>query len=331
MKLATFEIPTPAGPLRRLGALAGNRLVDLQVAYAAHLDHADPGYDAQRLAALLLPPDMPTFLGYGALGMEAAIRAVETAGDVDQAFDARTSYALDEVRLLAPIPRPRVMRDFLTFEGHMKQASRALGRGGEVPAAFYETPAYYKGDPDTVVGPDADVHWPPYSEKFDFELELGLVIGRRGKDIRVEDAGRYIAGYTIWNDFSARDQQMREAPVGIGPSKGKDFDTGNAVGPYLVTPDEIDIDDCRMVARVNGEVWSEGHSGGRQFSFAQLIAHVSQSETIHPGELWGSGTVTSGSGLELDRWLQPGDVVELEVVGIGTLRNRVVRAGANAG
>src|SRR3712207_6250405 len=123
MKLATFEIPTPAGPIRRLGALAGDRLVDLQAAYAAHLDRADPGCDAGRLAALLLPPDMPTFMGYGVLAMAAANQAIVAAGAADQAFDARTSYALDEVRLLAPVPRPRVMRDFLTFEGHMKQAS----------------------------------------------------------------------------------------------------------------------------------------------------------------------------------------------------------------
>jgi len=331
MKLATFEIPTPAGPIRRLGALVEDRLIDLQAAYADHLEWSDPGCDAERLAALLIPSDMVAFLGHGTLGIEAATRAIDAAIHHVEDIGPHTHYALDEVLLLAPVPRPRVMRDFLTFEGHMKQASRALGRGGEVPAAFYEVPAYYKGDPDTVVGPDADVYWPPYSEKFDFELELGVVIGRRGKDIPAAEADRFIAGYTIWNDFSARDQQMREAPVGMGPSKGKDFDTGNAVGPYLVTPDEIDIDNLRMTARVNGEVWSEGRSGGRQFSFADLIAHVSQSETIYPGELWGSGTVTSGSGLELDRWLQPGDLVELEVEGLGILRNRIVREAAQSG
>ena len=325
MKLATFELPTPAGPLRRIGAAVDGRLVDFAAAYAAHLDRADPGVDAERLAALLFPPDMVAFLGAGALGRGAAEQAIEAAQRTDEAFGARTTYDPAEVRLLAPVHRPRVLRDFLTFEGHMKQASNALGRGGEVPPAWYEVPAYYKGDPDTVVGPDAEVRWPPYSEKFDFELELGMVIGRRGKDIPAAEAHRYIAGYTIWNDFSARDQQMREAPVGMGPSKGKDFDTGNAVGPYLVTADELDDANLRMVARVNGEIWSDGTSAGRQFSFADLIAHVSQSETIYPGELWGSGTVTSGSGLEMDRWLQPGDVVELEVEGIGVLRNRVVR------
>jgi 2-keto-4-pentenoate hydratase/2-oxohepta-3-ene-1,7-dioic acid hydratase in catechol pathway len=323
MKLATFEIPTPAGPLRRIGAAIDGRLVDFAAAYAAHLDRTDAGCDAQRLAGLLFPPGMALFLGSGALGRHAANQALDAAAATDEAFGARTSYAMDDVRLLAPLARPRVLRDFLTFEGHMKGAYQALGR--EVPPLWYEVPAYYKGDPDTVVGPDAVVPIPQYCEKFDFELELGMVVGRRGKNIPKAEAESYIGGYTIWNDFSARDQQMREGPLGMGPGKAKDFDAGNAVGPYLVTPDEIDPDNLTMIARINGEVWTNAMSGGRQFSFPELIAHVSQSETIHPGELWGSGTVTGGSGLELGRYLQAGDVVELEIAGIGTLRNQVVR------
>ncbi len=325
MKLATFEIATTAGPLRRIGAAAGGRLVDFAAAFAAYLDQEDPGCDAQRVATELFPPDMVSFLGTGALGRRMAEQAIEAAALRPEAFGGRTSYAEEQVRLLAPLARPRVLRDFLTFEGHMKQASRALGRGDQVPALWYEVPAYYKGDPDTVVGTESTIRIPRYSRQFDFELELGMVIGRAGKDIPKSEAGSYIAGYTIWNDFSARDQQMREGPLGMGPSKGKDFDGGNATGPYLVTPDELDVDNLKMVARVNGEVWTDTTSAGRQFSFADLIAHVSQSETIHPGELWGSGTVTNGSGLELDRWLHPGDIIELEVEGIGTLRNYIER------
>jgi 2-keto-4-pentenoate hydratase/2-oxohepta-3-ene-1,7-dioic acid hydratase in catechol pathway len=325
MKLATFEIPTPAGPLRRIGALVDGRLIDFAAAYAAHLDRSDPGCDAERLAHAMFP-DMVSFIGGGGVTMSAAAQAIEAALVADDAFGACTSYAEREVRLLAPVPRPRVLRDFLTFEGHLKQAYKALGRGG-VPAEWYQVPAYYKGDPDTVVGPDADVLWPEYSDKFDFELELAIVIGRRGKDILASEAARYIAGYTIWNDLSARDQQMKEGPIGMGPGKAKDFDTGNALGPYLVTSDAIDAGNLRMIARVNGEVWTDATSAGRQFTFDDLIAHVSRSETIHPGEVWGSGTVTGGSGLELDRWLRPGDVIELEIEGIGVLRNRVRRDG----
>jgi 2-keto-4-pentenoate hydratase/2-oxohepta-3-ene-1,7-dioic acid hydratase in catechol pathway len=299
------------------------RLIDFAASYAAYLERSDSGCDATRLANAMFP-DMVSFLGGGCLAMTAAQHAIDAGLVVDEAFDARTSYAADEVRLLAPVPRPRVLRDFLTFEGHLKQAYRALGRA-DIPDAWYHVPAYYKGDPDTVAGPDADVLWPDYCDKFDFELELAIVVGRRGKNIAAADAARYIAGYTIWNDFSARDQQMKEGPIGMGPSKAKDFDTGNALGPYLVTSDALDVSSLRMIARVNGEVWTDGTSAGRQFAFEDLVAHVSQSETIYPGEVWGSGTVTGGSGLELDRWLRPDDVVELEVEGIGVLRNRVRR------
>jgi len=323
MKLATFEISTPAGSLRRIGAAVDGRLVDFRSAFAAYLDRHDPGCDAERVAALLFPTDMVAFLGSGGLGRRSAEQAIEASALVDEAFGARTSYAPHEVRLLAPL-RPVVMRDFLTFEGHMQNVSKALG-WGEVPSVWYEVPAYYKGIPATVVGPDEVIEWPVYSEKLDFELELGVVIGRRGRDIPKAEAARYIAGYTIWNDYSARDQQKREGKLGMGPAKGKDFDTGNAIGPYLVTPDELNVTNLKMTARVNGEAWTNSSSAGRQFSFADLIAHVSQSETIQPGELWGSGTTTGGSGLELDRWLEPGDVVELEIEGIGILRNRIER------
>jgi 2-keto-4-pentenoate hydratase/2-oxohepta-3-ene-1,7-dioic acid hydratase in catechol pathway len=324
LKLATFELHTPAGPLRRIGAAVDGTLIDFSAGYAAHLEITDPGCDAQRVSGLLFPPDMVAFLGAGDLGRVAADQAVAAALKKDEAFGARTRYAPADVRLLAPVMRPRVIRDFLTFEGHMLTAGKALGRN-QIPPVWYEVPAYYKGDPDTVSGPDAVIEWPAYCEKFDFELELAMVIGRRGKNIKKADARRYIAGYTIWNDWSARDQQMKEGPLGMGPSKGKDFDTGNTIGPYLVTADELDVSQLKMTAKVNGEIWTDSTSGGRQFSFEDLIVHVSQSETIHPGELWGSGTTTGGSGLELDRWVKPGDVVEFEIEGIGVLRNRIER------
>jgi 2-keto-4-pentenoate hydratase/2-oxohepta-3-ene-1,7-dioic acid hydratase in catechol pathway len=325
MKLATFEISTTAGPIRRLGAAVDDHLIDLAAGYAAHLDQRDPGCDAQRLAELSFPPDMTLFVGSGALGLDAAGYAIDAAQAQDEAFGVRTRYGGHEVRLLAPLTRPRVLRDFLTFEGHMNQAFKALGRKEPISPLWYEVPAYYKGNPDTVVGPEAEVPIPQYCEKFDFELELAIVIGRRGKNIPKAEASRYIAGYTIWNDFSARDQQMKEGPLGMGPSKAKDFDCGNAIGPYLVTADEIDPGALAMRARVNGETWTDSTSAGRQFSFEDLVAHVSQSETIYPGEVWGSGTVTGGSGLELGRWLKAGDVIELEIEGIGVLRNKIVR------
>jgi 2-keto-4-pentenoate hydratase/2-oxohepta-3-ene-1,7-dioic acid hydratase in catechol pathway len=228
-------------------------------------------------------------------------------------------------RLLAPL-RPRSLRDFLAFEGHLKNAYTRLGR--DIPAEWYEVPAYYKGMPDTVIGPDVEVPWPAWTDKLDHELELAAVIGTGGRDIGVDDAPAAIFGYTIWNDLSARDVQARELPVGMGPGKAKDWDGSNVLGPCIATPDELDLAGARMQVRVNGEVWGEDTPASMHHSFADMIAYVSRGQTLHAGEVLGSGTAAGGSGLELDRWLQPGDVVELEIDGIGVLRNRIGTKGS---
>ncbi len=228
---------------------------------------------------------------------------------------------LSTVRLLAPIV-PQVLRDCLAFEEHTKNAYARLNL--PVPPAWYELPVYYKGDPLMVVGPDADVRWPAYSEVMDYELEIAIVIGPGGQDIPAAEAHRHIYGVTILNDFSARDIQAKEMTVGLGPAKGKDF--AYALGPWIVTVDEIsDLYNLEMVARVNGEVWSRVNSGTIYWKFDRIIEHISAGELLAPGGVIGSGTVGNGCGLELGRFLNPGDVVELEVSGIGVLRNRVVR------
>jgi len=232
---------------------------------------------------------------------------------------------VERPRLLAPL-RPRSLRDFLAFEGHLKGAYRGLGR--DIPSEWYEVPAYYKGLPDTVIGPDVEAPWPAYTDELDHELELAAVIGRRARDVRREDAAGVIFGYTIWNDLSARDVQRREGPIGMGPGKAKDWDGSNVLGPCLVTADEFDASDARMTVRVNGEVWGAASSAEMHHSFADMIAYASRSLTLHPGEVFGSGTATGGSGLELDRRLREGDVVELEVEGIGVLRNTIGRKGS---
>jgi 2-keto-4-pentenoate hydratase/2-oxohepta-3-ene-1,7-dioic acid hydratase in catechol pathway len=242
---------------------------------------------------------------------------------------------LDSVRLLAPVPEPRQMRDFLVFERHLRQAraNRYLFTGGErgdpdkieIPKVWYDQPIYYKCNRFSVVGMGADVILPRYCQKFDYELEFGAFLWKQGKDIRREDARSHIFGYCIFNDFSARDAQMLEMQGQLGPAKGKDFDTGNAMGPWLVTADELQNPyDLTMIARVNGEEWSRGNSGTMQHKFEDILAHVSNEETLHAGEFFGSGTVGGGCGLELGRFLKVGDVVELDVQGLGTLRNRIV-------
>lgn len=246
------------------------------------------------------------------------------------------------VRLLAPVPEPRQMRDALCFEKHLRQARanrHLFGFEGfprdpakvDVPAVWYEQPIYYKANRFSVVGPEVDVIVPRGETRFDYELELGVFLSRRGKDIRPEDAYDHIFGYCIFNDFTARTAQLREMTGQLGPAKGKDFDTGNAMGPWLVTADEVpDPHDLTMVARINGEEWSRGNSGEMHHKFPAVLAHISSDETLYAGEFIGSGTVGSGCGLELGRFLKHGDVVELEIEGLGILRNRVVDPGAGA-
>jgi 2-keto-4-pentenoate hydratase/2-oxohepta-3-ene-1,7-dioic acid hydratase in catechol pathway len=269
-------------------------------------------------------------------GAGPRVGALEDGGVVDLGFDGdmvafvasgapRGEHRpVEGARLLAPL-RPRSMRDFLAFEGHLKGALGRLGR--PIPAEWYEVPAYYKGMPDTVIGPDMEIPWPAWTERLDHELELAAVIGRRRRDVPAAEADACIFGYTIWNDVSARDVQTRELPVGMGPGKAKDWDGSNVLGPCLVTADELDATGLGMRVRVNGEQWGEDSSASMHWGFADMIAYVSRSQTLYPGELLGSGTAAGGSGLELDRELRPGDVVELEVDGIGVLRNRVGAKG----
>lgn len=226
----------------------------------------------------------------------------------------------DSVRLLAPL-RPRTIRDFLAFEGHLKNAFAGLGKA--IPDEWYSVPAYYKGLPDTVIGPGDEIPWPAYTDKLDHELELAAIIGRPGKDITEADALEHVFGYTIWNDMSARDTQTRELPVGMGPCKAKDWDGSNVLGPCIVTADEIDPHDVDLEVRVNGERWGGDNTAAMHHSFESMIAYASQGLTLRAGELLGSGTATGGSGLELDRWLRPGDLIEMEASGIGVLINTV--------
>jgi 2-keto-4-pentenoate hydratase/2-oxohepta-3-ene-1,7-dioic acid hydratase in catechol pathway len=273
-------------------------------------------------------------------GDEALERAYETVKK-----GRKDAFKAKGVRLLAPIPVPIQMRDCLCFETHLKQAFDAarrvranatpdpeaaikeFERTGQlaVPKTFYEQPIYYKANRFSVIGTEQDVYWPNYSKLMDFELEFGFYVRKKGVDITRDKARDYIFGYTIFNDFSARDAQTQEMGGQLGPAKGKDFDYGNAMGPCLVTADELkDPYNLTMICRVNGEEWGRGNSSSMHWKFEDLIAHVSQSETIYPGEFFGSGTVSNGCGLEHMKFLKHGDVVELEVEGIGVLRNRVL-------
>ncbi len=261
-------------------------------------------------------------------GGEAALLAARA---VAQRWPAKHARPLSGTRLLSPLPEPRQMRDCLVFEAHLLNAMKTWEKRTGKPSApispvWYERPTWYKCNRMSVVGHETDVRWPPFSELMDYELELACVVGRRGCDIPRESALSHIFGFTIFNDFSARDVQMIERPLGMGPMKGKDFDTGNVLGPWIVTTDEIgDPHTLEREVRVNGERRGGGNSSGMQHRFQDILAFISQSETLYPGEVIASGTVGTGCGLEIDRFLEPGDVVELEIERIGVLRNRIVR------
>jgi len=256
--------------------------------------------------------------------------ALDRARAAQANWPSGAAVPLEGTRLLAPIPEPRQMRDCLTFELHLRnaiaQSEKRTGIKRPFPEVWFKQPIYYKTNRFSIVGHETDVVWPGYSQWMDYELELACIVGKTGKDIKPEVAGEHIFGFTIFNDFSARDAQALEMPASLGPAKGKDFDTGNVLGPWIVTADEIgDPYDLRMDARVNGERWGGGNSGSMHHKWPAILAHITQSETIRAGEIIGSGTVGTGCGLELGRQLQDGDVIELEIEKIGVLRNRVVQ------
>jgi len=266
--------------------------------------------------------------------IESGDQGMKQARAAEASWPAKASRPLQGTKLLAPLPVPQSIRDCLVYEQHLVNAMQAWKKLAdrpiaEIPKVWYERPTWYKGNRFSVVGHETDVQWPPYSEMMDFELEMACVIGKPGRDIPKERGMQHIFGFTIFNDFSARDTQMVERPLGMGPMKGKDFDTGNVFGPWIVTTDEIgDPHKLEMEVRVNGERWGGGNSSGMHHSFPAILAFISQSETLYPGELIASGTVPTGCGLELMRFLKPDDVVELEIEKIGVLRNRIVRPAA---
>jgi fumarylacetoacetate (FAA) hydrolase len=241
------------------------------------------------------------------------------------------AWKLEDVLLGAPQRPVRSLRDFYAFEQHVKTANE--NRGREVPKEWYEIPVFYFSNHTAIYGPDDTIPYPVYTEALDYELEVACVIGKPGRDIPADKAEEHIFGYMIYNDWSARDVQRQEMAVGLGPAKAKDF--ANSFGPYLVTPDELadrhtgrpGVYDLEMVARVNGVERSRGNWKDLYWSFGQMIERASQDVTLQPGDVIGSGTVGTGCLLELTKgqgpWLQPGDVVELEIERLGVLRNIV--------
>src|SRR5919205_251307 len=320
MKLVTFVVTGPVGAQQRLGVLAGDRIVDLTTAYATYLARATDEPTPRELAQLRTPPDLIGWLRGQHKSREAAEQALAYAGglrtDARGLDDARLVFERSEVKLLAPLPRPNSLRDFSIFEEHMSRREGAQPKR----ASWYRWPPYYKGNPDAIIGPEDPIPFPSYSDKLDLELEIGIIVGRGGRNLTLEQARQAIAGYTILIDCSARDRGATEF---LGPTKAKDWAT--VLGPCLVTADEIDEAnlDCRII--VDGEVWFEGNtSAPRSFLAHHLVAYASDNETLQPGDLLGTGTVSYSCSMDLHKWPHVGQRVRFDVAGIGTLDNKIV-------
>jgi 2-keto-4-pentenoate hydratase/2-oxohepta-3-ene-1,7-dioic acid hydratase in catechol pathway len=295
VKLVTFESAAPRSSGERLGALRDGKIVDL--------NRADPS----------LPSDLLALLDGGADALARSRRALDSASG-ESVLDAGS------VALKAPLPRPRSLRDFFAFEDHAKAG--AARRGEPLQTEWYDQPVYYKGNPREIYGPGDAIPWPAFTRKLDFEFEIAAVVGKKGRDIPVADAAAHIAGYVVMNDCSARDIQKNEMVCRMGPAKGKDFAT--VLGPWLVTADEWPSGEIPPLSvRVNGEEWSRSDGIQPYWNFSVMLSHASQGETMLPGDLLGSGTYFKGCGLDQDRWIKPGDVLELDAGPLGILKNKV--------
>ena len=293
---------------------------------------ADLGEDRMldvQTAARLAGQDETVFADMLAL-FEGGAAALDVARDLMAAPATDAVLTAGDVSFRTPF-KPVQYRDCLVFETHLKnsfaEAEKMTGRPFAIPPVWYDQPIYYKGNRMSFIGHQHDVIWPNYAQFLDVELELAIIIGKGGKDISATDAPGHIFGYSVLNDVSARDAQMVEMPGQLGPAKGKDFDTGNVLGPWIVTADEVPHPAALdMQVHVNGEKWGGGNSAQMHHDFGRIIEHISASETLYPGEVIGSGTVGTGCGLELGKQLQPNDTFDLTIEKIGTLSNRIIKA-----
>jgi 2-keto-4-pentenoate hydratase/2-oxohepta-3-ene-1,7-dioic acid hydratase in catechol pathway len=349
MKLATFRIDTAVGPVDRFGivrldgaaddVVASSRagagwIIDANAAYGALLAQQGKA-NPPVMADAFCPSDLNACVEiYGpALDPAAEICAwLErqwdgvAGGKIRGPRNEVIAHRLRQVKLLPPMKVP-VLRDFAAFEDHLQVTFGKMGL--KIPPEWYGRPIAFKGNSTSLIGHDEPLRWPRYTQKLDYELELAAVVGRSARDVDVDQANKHILGYTLLNDFSARDTQRVEMAMSTGPYKGKDFAWG--LGPWIVTPDEFgEVAGVKMRVLVNGEVWAESTPGAMQWTFPEMISYTSQDETLNVGDVFGSGTVNNGCGFEIDRWIRPGDTVEIEAANVGVLRTRIDPASEHA-
>jgi len=317
LKLLTYRI----GRRLRLGALLGDSVADLNRGYARYL-WEERGEDApKKLANRALPPDMLSFLDRGMGALDAARVALEYVERLDESEKTGIAHKLSTVGIASPIPRPRknIFCLGMNYADHVLEISKT--RGTPIPPPPKDLPSPFTKPPTAVVGPYDPIVHPRVTEKLDYEIELAFVIGRRGKYIPEEEAYEYVAGYTVFNDVSARDLQFD-----VGVFRGKGLDTFAPMGPYLVTKDEVPDPHClSMELRVNGEVRQKSSTGNLIVKIPRIVHLLSAGMTLEPGDIVTTGTPGGvGIGRVPPVFLKPGDVVEATIEKIGTLRNRVI-------
>ena len=325
MKVCTYKRSTPFGEMKRLGLFFDEKtIIDVNLLWQTEFGRQG-FYHPENRAEMFAPKSLAQFLR---VHQDASISMLQDTLELYKKItkDGITNVAfhLDDARdtkFAAPLDEIAMYRDFFAHEKHVKKGFEK--RNEPVPPAWYEIPAYYKGGNTGFIGQDEIIPWPYYSQQLDYELELGVVIGRDGKNVKAKDIKKHIFGFTILNDVSARDIQRKEMSIRLGPSKGKDW--CSVMGPVIVTFDEFNYEEpnLKMTASVNGELWSQGMSGDSHYSWGQMIEHMGMEEWIRATDFIGSGTVGTGCGLELDKWIKPGDLLELSIERIGTLKNIV--------
>lgn len=330
MRICTYLKSTSLGIVKRLGILATESLVvDPNFVMQAFYE-SEGYYQPEVRAAHHCPPSLAAFLKIADSPREQLQTIVGIYFKLTQAGVLKTlsgaSLAFDlkdekQTKLAAPIDEVATYRDFFIHEKHVQTGFAK--RNEPIPAPWFEMPVYYKGGTTGFIGHEATIPWPSFSKQIDYELELAAIIGRDGKNVKAKDAYKHIFGFTILNDVSARDIQRKEMQVRLGPAKGKDW--CSVLGPVIVTADEFGNADPNllMTASVNGVEWSRGFSGDGKYSWGEMIEHLTRDEWMRATDVLGSGTVGTGCGLELDKWIQPGDTVELEIERIGRLKNLV--------
>jgi|GEM_PF-246624 len=324
MKLVTFSVDSMLGPQRRVGVMSALDIFDVTSARCRFMEQFVPPVAAAAIGMAQTPPDLAEILALGETGMQwlsEAVGFVAERGLASTALGVRISHRTDDVVLLAPIPAPPAMFNFNFWPGHRDSTARH-GMSMPAPQDGVHLGSFWKGNAASFVGPGISLRIPSYAEEIDVECELAAIIGVGGRDLDVAQAERAIAGYTIFNDASVRSVQPAEMRQGRGMCKAKDFDTGNAMGPCLVTPDEVgSIHELEFSLEVNGQIWSSARGVDIRGNLPEVISFLSRGQTLLPGTVVATGAFAGGTAFDLGRRLSPGDEVGLHISRIGVLRN----------